>query len=463
MFCRNCGQELPDGTKFCKYCGASQGQPAADNNAAPQGQPGYTGAQQNNFGGADNGSFGQVLKVVAAVVGILYAWFFISNFFSGFFGILSIPFKMMNNYYYYSGSPFGSLFAYIITLLQAVTFGAVAITCYLIFKEYTEDKQKMFTQALCSLSIVALALAVIDLISYFISIMSFIDYVEVSTIIFLIIRLVIFAIIPFCAYAIVLVAFNKKIVLFDQGADIKAELKNTFSYILGEFTSDLNKAQDKLDERSKTAELNGKPLSTDYSLLKFILLGIITLGIYELYVLYCVARDVNKTCDGDGDKTTGLLLFIIFSILTLGIYAWVYYYKLGNRLQRNGARYGLQIQENGTTVLLWMIFGSLLCGIGQYVAWHIILKNTNALNGAYNYYKFGMPMSGAAAQAQPMQPMGQPMQQAQYMGQPMGQPMQQAAPQQPVAPQAPVQEAAPQTEAPAQDAPAQDAPQNPEN
>ena len=40
--------------------------------------------------------------------------------------------------------------------------------------------------------------------------------------------------------------------------------------------------------------------------------------------------------------------------------------------------------ENGTTVLLWLIFGSFLCGIGAFVAMHILIKNTNAICNAYN-------------------------------------------------------------------------------
>lgn len=53
-------------------------------------------------------------------------------------------------------------------------------------------------------------------------------------------------------------------------------------------------------------------------------------------------------------------------------------------MQANAPRYGLQFQENGTTILLWMIFGALLCGIGPFVAMHILIKNANALAAAYN-------------------------------------------------------------------------------
>ena len=48
----------------------------------------------------------------------------------------------------------------------------------------------------------------------------------------------------------------------------------------------------------------------------------------------------------------------------------------------------MNFQENGTTILLWWIFGILLCGVGPYVAIYILIKNTNALNQAYNQMMF---------------------------------------------------------------------------
>ena len=60
-------------------------------------------------------------------------------------------------------------------------------------------------------------------------------------------------------------------------------------------------------------------------------------------------------------------------------------YCLGNRLAANAPRYGMNFQENGTTVLLWYLVGAFLCGIGPYVAMHILIKNANALGVAYNH------------------------------------------------------------------------------
>ena len=136
--------------------------------------------------------------------------------------------------------------------------------------------------------------------------------------------------------------------------------------------------------KSQTGGVYTGPLKTDRSLVLYILLGFLTCGIYQLYVFYTIMRDVNVACDGDGRHTPGLLEFILFGILTCGIYDLYWFYSVGNRLADNAPRYGLHFQENGTTLLLWMLIGSLLCFIGNYVGIYFLLNNVNAICSAYN-------------------------------------------------------------------------------
>lgn len=116
----------------------------------------------------------------------------------------------------------------------------------------------------------------------------------------------------------------------------------------------------------------------------YVILTIITCGIYGLVFLYSMIQDVNTVCDGDGEHTRGLMGLILLSLVTCGIYSFYWYYCLGNRLAKNAPRYGMSFQENGTTVLLWMVIGSLLCGLGSWVANYIIIKNCNQLCAVYN-------------------------------------------------------------------------------
>lgn len=125
------------------------------------------------------------------------------------------------------------------------------------------------------------------------------------------------------------------------------------------------------------------------SLLTLILLSIITCGIYGIIFWYNYSDDMNRICQGDGKITQNYIIVILLSFITCGIYYWIWLYGMGNRLSENAPRYGVNFQENGTTVLLWMILGSLLCGIGSFVAMHILIKNMNELGDRYNQMFFG--------------------------------------------------------------------------
>lgn len=125
-------------------------------------------------------------------------------------------------------------------------------------------------------------------------------------------------------------------------------------------------------------------LNDNRGLVSYILLCIITCGIYSYYFIYKMAHDINVACEGDGEQTAGLVKYILLNLITCGFYSLYWQYALGNRLAANAPRYGMNFQENGTTILLWCLFGSLICGIGPFVAMHILIKNSNSICGAYN-------------------------------------------------------------------------------
>lgn len=125
-------------------------------------------------------------------------------------------------------------------------------------------------------------------------------------------------------------------------------------------------------------------METDRSFVKILLLSFVTLGIYGIYALNKISQDVAVMCAGDNDEMPSYLKAFLLSLITFGIYGIWWTYRFGNRLQNNAARYGLSFTESGTTLLLWQLLGSLLCGIGPLVAFYLIVKNVNALSAAYN-------------------------------------------------------------------------------
>lgn len=125
------------------------------------------------------------------------------------------------------------------------------------------------------------------------------------------------------------------------------------------------------------------------SLLKLILLSIITCGIYAVIFWYQYSDDMNRICEGDGRHTQNFIVVVLLSFLTLGIYYYVWLYGVANRLADNAPQYGANFNENGLTVLLWTTIGSMLCGLGPFIAMYILIKNMNVLAERYNEMYYG--------------------------------------------------------------------------
>jgi len=129
---------------------------------------------------------------------------------------------------------------------------------------------------------------------------------------------------------------------------------------------------------------NPGPLRVDRDIWIYILLNIVTCGIYSYWYVYQMAQDTNAICHDDGEETQGLAVFILLSIVTCGVYSYYWMFKLEERLQYNGPRYGITIQESGSDILLWLVLGIFTCGICSYFGLHILMQNLNKLSEAYN-------------------------------------------------------------------------------
>ncbi len=132
------------------------------------------------------------------------------------------------------------------------------------------------------------------------------------------------------------------------------------------------------------------------SLLKWILLSLVTCGIYDLYFIYKLVQDVNTVCSGDGKQTPGLASYFFLSLVTCGIYTYYWYYILGDRIHDNAPRYNLNFSESGSTILLFMLINLITGGVGTILATYFIIKNMNDLAAAYNQWISG----GGLAQPQ---------------------------------------------------------------
>ncbi len=128
-----------------------------------------------------------------------------------------------------------------------------------------------------------------------------------------------------------------------------------------------------------------RQLNTKRGLLKYILLSLITFGIYGLVALCGVSNDINITASRyDGKKTMHYaLVFFIFSWLTLGIVNLVWFHKISARMGQELARRGISYSFGAADYWLWNIVGSLIV-VGPLVYLHKFFKASNLINEDYN-------------------------------------------------------------------------------
>ena len=143
-------------------------------------------------------------------------------------------------------------------------------------------------------------------------------------------------------------------------------------------------------------------MKTDRSLLTYILLTIVTCGIYALVFMFVMISDINEMLAQDGKHTPNIFMVWLLSLVTCGIYSFGWYYKLGERLGDNCRVRGIHTSTNGANVLLWMILGSLFFGIGVFIGMYLIIDATNRLAVYHN-----LAVAQYAQQQQFANPMGQ--------------------------------------------------------
>lgn len=129
-----------------------------------------------------------------------------------------------------------------------------------------------------------------------------------------------------------------------------------------------------------------------------LLLTIVTCGIYFYFYLYQITRDLNTMAGEDG-KTIDPAIAVVLNIVTCGIYGLWWYYQMGNRMQQMGNANHILVEDSGTTYLIWILVGYVVCGLGSYVALYLFIKNFNNLADAYNAAAHGgNPAQPAGAQ-----------------------------------------------------------------
>ena len=124
--------------------------------------------------------------------------------------------------------------------------------------------------------------------------------------------------------------------------------------------------------------------NTNRGLLKFLLLSLITFGIYGIVVMTHISMEIDTIASPRDHKNTMnyLLVFFFLGPITLGIYSLIWHHQLSNRIGDELNARNLGYEFDAGTFWGWGFFGSLIL-IGPFVFVHKLLKSMNLINESY--------------------------------------------------------------------------------
>lgn len=112
------------------------------------------------------------------------------------------------------------------------------------------------------------------------------------------------------------------------------------------------------------------------NIILYVILNIITLGIYGLFFWHRWTENVNTLCEGDEKDSANYLLVYILDWFSCGIYTYVWNYQQGERLYQAADKYGVEIKHGGLFIMLFRLL--------PIVSSVIKVSYTNKLIAAYN-------------------------------------------------------------------------------
>ncbi len=131
-----------------------------------------------------------------------------------------------------------------------------------------------------------------------------------------------------------------------------------------------------------------RKLKTDRSLFKYILFGILTFGIYEIWYLHHLVKDINELCREDGKKSPGIFVALLLTLVTCGLYSIFWWYRLADMLNTAARRRNMEVSINGGAMIACMLLGNFVCGIASWVGIYWVFEACNMLATDYNSYLY---------------------------------------------------------------------------
>ncbi|MBQ6177761.1 MAG: DUF4234 domain-containing protein [Bacteroidales bacterium] len=126
-------------------------------------------------------------------------------------------------------------------------------------------------------------------------------------------------------------------------------------------------------------------LRTNRGLLKYVLLSLITFGIYGIVVKTHISMEIDTVAAPRDHKSTLNYLLVLFILgpITCGIFPLIWYHNLSNRIGDELKARNLGYEFGAGDFWGWGVLGSLIL-IGPFVYLHKLLTSMNMINESYN-------------------------------------------------------------------------------
>ena len=137
------------------------------------------------------------------------------------------------------------------------------------------------------------------------------------------------------------------------------------------------------DEEIKR-DVKAPKLQTNRSMLKLMVLTLLTFGIYSIFFFIPFSFDLDKIAPKkDHSRTMNYLFVFILAFFTFSIVIDVWLYHIASRVEEALTEHGIEYEFGTHDFWGWLVFGSFLI-VGPFVYYHKLCKAMNLLCKHYN-------------------------------------------------------------------------------
>jgi len=129
------------------------------------------------------------------------------------------------------------------------------------------------------------------------------------------------------------------------------------------------------------------PMKTDRDMLMYMLLSIVTCGIYHIVFMTKMTNDLNICATGrDGKHTMHYCLAcLLLTPVTCGIFMYFWMHQFSNRVGEEARARGVDTDFGASTFWLWYVLGACVV-VGPMIYMYKLCHAMNKISESYNEY-----------------------------------------------------------------------------